>query len=452
MSLIFVVAAIFVLIGITSVTVTMIMRKKQEEKWKLNYLNKVYPLSKDKLNPNYFDSLEFLITAELPENKINELKKSSFKSYIPGPSCEALPCRCDENDPKMPGVFFDPDPIWDNKWPPCSWPTADGRKCCESVDSFKKCLAPFISVPNNPMWANFNTWTAFSENKMYDPPNIGQFWKPMFFPLFTALKSTYHPKNWHYNIDNKGFENNSIVEVVRAYFPTEDGMNNGVWFYYAKGSGIGLDMGKTLKAKNKVHALRLLDSTVLKNFFNNLTTQVFWDGRGVSTSIKDYIKSLIDNKTVTSNDEIIDCIINSEKYTNINVETLYNINRIANCGDLDYLIHSLIDKLHLPEQVDINKKYRTIQLMAQPNLYNGWAFEIIYRGDNLTRINSIANVPKEHIRTFNPLKPNESGPCTYDTNNYRFSYCNEIPAWLNSKVNAKQNVSGWETCMPPFKK
>lgn len=399
---------------------------KQDNKWQINYLQEVYPMVKIKKDgPIFFEDLEFIFTFLLPEKIIKNYKENSYKASVPGPSCEMLPCPCDKND--IPDVKYDPDPIWENKWPPCNMlegvkgiPEKNIDGCCKSIENYKKCL---MELKN---WNAFDTWQGAPEAEEYNPPEYGQLWKPALFPLYTGLISKYPKNNWNsfYNKNgDKGF-----VEIIHSYFPSEEKGSLGVWFYKAKGSGILLNLGKTFVATNKIHALILLKGlentvNIIKDF--NIS---FWIGNGLGKNLEWILSKF---PTITLHDILLIAAgMSSVNKIQLSVEDEYLINRMSNTGALD------------GEILKAGMEYTTFQFTVQPNLYPGWTTEILYKGkDNNVVISNIINIPKDQIIIFGPK--NELCNFSYP---FRWLYCDKINPWLNPIMDTKNNPKEWEKC------
>ncbi len=445
---IIIILIILVIIGI-SIYVMIKPKTKTNTSWQVDYLKTVYPLSKDKISTNgpvFFDDLEFFFTFLLPDDIRTTWKETSFKASIPGPSCEQLPCSCiTYKDQIMPNVHFDPDSLWDNQWPICN---INDKTCCKNVESYLDCLIEYAENGQR-IWSNYDTWNGIETADPYNIPDYNQVWKPTLFPLYTAVKSKYPKNNWEnfYNID--GDDSNSWIEVTHTYF--NDDTNSAMWLYKTKGSGIWLNLGRTFVAKNKIDALVKifgLDNIVNEKFFD--TPLNFWLGNGVKTKLVDFLNT----KQNIPGENLIDKTKNTFKYiidpkegekVGLSRQDLYDLNRIANTGDLDSSILVGIFQL----EVDEKNAYRTIQFTAQPNLYPGWTTEIIYKGDNIG--NSLGGylkkIDKKNLRILDvtDLTSDTSEPCLFNTT--RNLYCDDlIHTWLDDRLGSRLNVDDWKDC------
>jgi hypothetical protein len=399
------------------------------EEWQIKYLEIVYPLSKGKITSNgpiFFNDLEFIFTTLLPPDILKQYSIDSYKAFIPGPNCEELPCPCDSDG--NPSVQFDPDPIWDNKWPPCNIsegvtgiPGQNIGPCCASVSNYKKCIN---SLGN---WGGFDTWSGVSEAPEYNPPMLGQIWKPTLFPLYTGLISKYNKRDWDSFYNKNG--DTGWTEVIHSFFPSEESGNDGTWFYRAKGSGIWLNLGKTFVAKNKIHALILLtglDNTVkvIQKEKNKIT---FWLGNQVKKDIPWLLKKF----TLLTLKDIVQISVGISNL-DVQVEDRYTINRLANTGDLDkYILEACED-------------YDSIQFTIQPNIYPGWTTEILYKGIG-DKINNIQKIPKDYLKIFDITKEDKGENCNFSYP-MRWLYCEQTKAWLNPLMDSKTDPTPWMAC------
>lgn len=507
--------------------------------WQIDYLNKVYPLAKGKFNvdgPILFNDLEFIFTNLLPADVIDEYKKISYKADVPGPSCQERPCKCvtGPSGEKVPNVRFDPDPIWDNQWPPCifgnnynSYGTAGlfnwdptnmisnvAGPCCSSVENAQNCILAMKDAykwvpsqnptPANPgyfecsdpksnvcgqlqnqSWLSYGVWGGDTSSRLYNPPKLNQYWKPTLHSEYCAVKSKFDEKDWSNFYNIKGDKPNSWVEVVHTFFPSEEeGGDGGAWFYRAKGSGIFLNMGATIIARNKFEMLvkfmgssvnvtktdivfdedvglnAVVDTLLTNDYVDNIT---YWQGNLVNVAVsyplwqkyagqipgttgkekfKNFVKGIYDPSTLIKNPS-----------THADYLFLYEINRVANTGGIDGLIISSYQTYqNLHKQIGKSSQLaRTLQFTAQPNIYMGWTTEILYLGDNypLQAISNIKDVPKNQLRVLDPTDIPSDGNSISSSGKscdfkypLRFGYCDILKdTWLDPKIGADIDVT-----------
>lgn len=440
--------------------------------WKQEYLDMVYPLAKGKLTDSDFDSLEFYYTHLIPEKVIEEWSVDSYKAEIPGPSCQQLPCPCKDG---FPDVTFDQDPLWKRKWPICTSiygltgikkgeiqdgiPPRDLPPCCDTVQNFKKCLMYMRELPDN-----FDLWDAPNIPDKYNPPKMGQLWKPTLHPPFTAVKSKFPPENWNkfYNIEGDGHR--TWVEVVHAYFPGESGGQIGTWFYRAKGSGMFLNLGETISSKNKIDFMvKIWGIPRVANYiFQKAKDITFWRGNCSAVLLSEFFKNVRDKLQVNIDEgdteqtidrkkyqRLIEIIVEPFKEKGMDPYIVYEICRIPNSGNMDDLLIEGLSQLSVI--------YRTLQFTAQPNLYPGWTTEILYRGDRGGEtISDAYMIPKDQLRIIDPtmLKDNNSSnqdiidssrDCMF-SDQFRFLYCNGLKSqdgYVNMNNPDNLSVRNW---------
>ena len=452
---------VFVLIILVVITISIWLLTKKEHNvdWQVDYLRKVYPLAGSKITkdgPIFYSDLEFIFTSLLPSSEIQRLAKTSFKALIPGPSCSQLACPCIQfNGQSMPDVQFDPDPIWAGRWPMCNLPAGvtgikDGNielnPCCKDQASYLACLQYYKSIGQS-VWASFDTYNGVPTADPYHIPEINQLWKHTLLAPFTAVVSKYPKEDWNSFYNVNGDPSNSWVEVVHAYFANE-ASSPAAWFYRCLGSGIFLNMGNTFIAKNKISALlQLLGLQKAAASLTNVTT--FWRGNGVSTSFPDFFASIagsLAGKTpIDKAMTLVTYIDNPNKGMDAGLtwQQLYDMNRIANTGDLDSVIESSIFDLEKTN----NKAIRTVQLTVQPNLYPGWTTEILYLSDTVgTGSGDVRLISKDNLRVMDPTNPSTSTNCTFQYP-FRYLYCDALKdTWLSSNLNSSVDPTQWAGC------
>ena len=488
--------------------------------WKIDYLNKVYPLKKNNISNIIFDDLEFIFTDILPDYVKNKYKKNSYKAEYPGPSCQQRPCKCilTSTGEKIADVQFDPDPIWDGQWPPCvfgnifnQYGTAGlfnwtGNKqtisnevsppCCSTVENAQKCISVMNNIekvdPNckdfkpgyshvcnqlgNQRWGAYDVWGGIESSNNYNPPEYGQLWKPTLHPDFTAVISKYKKDAWWEFYNKNGDPDNSWVEVIHTFFPSEEqGGSSGAWFYRAKGSGIHMNMGKTFFGINKFHVLvKLLGATIKNNeviidedaglvkMVDYLLSPIkeggsavmdavnYWGGNLVPLVLSEVVWKMYIGRLsgITTRDKLkalVKLVYDPLSLPNMkqsDISFLYVINRLSNTGGLDKKItDTYIEYQKLFKSLGQINQVRTIQFTIQPNIYQGWTTEILYIGDNYPEkpISNIKDIPTSNLQVFGDN--NKSQNCDF---NYplRYLYCNSLKnTWLNPKIKAIDDVT-----------
>ena len=424
-------------------------------RWKINYLREIYPLITDPTEEQY-DNLEFFITSLLPEQIVKKYSNNVYTALFPGPSCSQLPCNCDDN--KIPNVSFSPNPMLKNKWPHCNIEEEHAELCCSSSEAYKKCLESGIVK-----WKGNDTWTGNFASTKQKPPQMNQLWKPSLWPKYTLAVNKFPPNDWNSFYNAKGDPDNYWIEVIHSTFSI-DTITYGVWFYKTIGSGMFINLGKTIAGLNKLDVIfklgfspKDLSEFILRDFngsvldtddpnvtgLGGLKKLEYWLAGQYLTNLEEYFTH---NNLWSSYsyDNEFDMWWND--MTNKLVEVLneatygknYDINRIVNTGMLDYLITWLVRK----------NKYNSAQFTCQSNLYNGFTTEIIILGFEKEPYTDIRQIPKSQFRVMDPNNlPTDSNEtttvgkaCTFD---FPFScvYCKESPVTMNDKMGCTYDIS-----------
>ena len=181
----------------------------------------------------------------------------------------------------------------------------------------------------------------------------------------------------------------------------------GHYYYFFKGSGVFLNVGKTLITPNKVAALKALgysDTAIIK-IGKSFTLR--HGKNNILYPLPRFIKKYSDRMHVSipqaRHDIIKSCIANDNYYNN----------RIANNFTYDQTLW------------DAGKKagYDTIQFTEQPNGDNGWGFEILDLRNK--KNNSLIEQWKNSAHDFsirNPVDMTISAPCHYHVP-FKALYC-----------------------------
>ncbi|MHA2037186.1 MAG: hypothetical protein ACW98X_12170 [Promethearchaeota archaeon] len=416
--------------------------------WKIEYIKNIYPLNS---NPtvNQFDNLEMYFTGILPQQFIEKHAPLTYKALMPGPSCNQLPCDCDKNG--IPNAKFDPDPILQNKWPLCNIQGPDGKDCCASEEAYKQCYKD-----KRVTWSGGDTWTGNNDNIEQAPPKLEQLWKPSLWPNFTIAVNKYPPNLWNNFYGSKGKPDNTFVEILNSGF-APGLITYGVWFYQTVGSGIFLNLNKTIAGLNKFDIIFKLGfspemltefimrkpadvGTVLSGY-SSLVTDVkdplktglgglanldYWKAGQVHTNLND----LLHKRNLSLKD--LPTLLKQATY-----ESDYKLNRIINTGALDNLLVYLL----------LKNGYDTAQMTVQPNLYNGWTTEIIVVGeDRKTAYTDISQLPRDQIKILDPSDTHKKGEtCTFKTP-YTCLYCDELPISKHGSTNCTKNINDYKNC------
>ena len=97
-----------------------------------------------------------------------------------------------------------------------------------------------------------------------------------YFPLLTYIINRYDPRAW-WETHGPVIADNSVFKILHGDDTKhpEFGKLVGWWAYVATGSGIGVRMGKSIQARNKIHALQILSEP--EQFVDELKKLTDWE-------------------------------------------------------------------------------------------------------------------------------------------------------------------------------
>lgn len=198
-----------------------------------------------------------------------------------------------------------------------------------------------------PKQAFATTFFDPEKSKNYVPAPYGQWWRPVWFPAGAFTLNLYPPTSWwDYKYLDK-YKDNSTLEAIHTrddnpYYPVY-----GLWAYVAKGTGVFYNVGRTLLARNKIHALYLLGMTAPE----------------IADFAKDkhyYYNPARPYESYYGGAPAIEYILTTGKN--------YELDRFNNTADFDPLITTMAK----------DKGYDSVQFQIQANGMGGWAHEIVY--------------------------------------------------------------------------
>lgn len=264
---------------------------------------------------------------------------------------------------------------------------------------YSKCAPP-------QLFQEYNTYYSRSNN--YQPPPVSRLWVPIWSVSGILYKNIYPPREWWANSIVKGFKDNSIVELTHVRDDNPLYKVYGYWTYYAKGSGVKYNLGKTIVAKNKVEMLvnlgmsrrEIIDILGDTNYLINPLSPV--------NSVQELAKKLFrhsDNPL----EQLLDILLGKQGYTT-NRDVLYAIDRVNNTSDFDEKMIKLAK----------SKGYDSIQLTTQANGNGGWGCEIVF-----VNVNPLDKVRESDWGGWTDIKKRLVG-CTVNPLNFNFMLtCNE---------------------------
>lgn len=209
-------------------------------------------------------------------------------------------------------------------------------------------------------------------------------------PNSAVVKNTYH--DGRASNAPEPTPNNQLVEVYHNGW----GVEPGSYYYAISGTGVFLNVGRSLVALNKfdaLHQLGLSDKAIFS--YSAIYTK---NGRPAHSFA--LIKQWADDHNVTFM-RALQSIMRSAR-----VGDNYANNRLATTESADFILYQLARQ----------KGYQTVQLRSQPNINGGWAYEIL---DVRVPLTATLKEKWEKNKAFlfiaNPLNLKKRAPCQYDT-------------------------------------
>ena len=439
-------------IAAAAAAIFMILRKRQERyeglSWKIDYLKKIYPLGTG-LSEAQFDNLEAYYTLLLPPAVQEKYACNVFRARVPGPSCQELPCDCPGG---VPQVGFSPNPMLKDGWPPCN--VRDRPECCASTKAYRKCFEEGLID-----WAANDTWDGVFENTLQPAPHMNQLWKPSLWNNYTLAVNKYDPSDWNSFYNALGDPDDSWVEVFHSSFSVVN-VTYGVWFYRTVGSGVFVNLGRTVAALNKLHMINKLGMSwlefakfVLRPYAGDVLTEKVPVGETGLGGKMDY---WLNGQYHTNTDEFLEKNglpktpeMLARVFEEAATGSYYDLNRMTNTGMVDHLIIVLA-----------GNRYNSIQFTVQANLYTGFTTELMILGPGELPYTDITQIPKSQLRLLDPNNlprgepETELGrPCNF---NYPFAclYCEGLPATLVPEMACAKDISSYAPCKkgppPPY--
>jgi len=209
----------------------------------------------------------------------------------------------------------------------------------------------------------------------YAPPDLGAAWVPIWFSPGTYAINLYPPQNWWDYPHKDGFSDGEWVEMMHGIDDNDFYTVYGYWTYYTKGSGVWYNVGKTLKARNKLDALRKLGMSrdeiaqLIQNT-NYMTNAVsdYQTIQSLADSLFDHSAAILPLQRVKL---LVDVASNPSSFTDLfTTDQLYAADRANNSADWDGDITTLA----------WSQGYDSVQFTVQANGNGGWAHETVFCG------------------------------------------------------------------------
>ncbi|MDO6747819.1 hypothetical protein [Gilvimarinus sp. 1_MG-2023] len=270
-----------------------------------------------------------------------------------------------------------------------------------SVNEFFNSLSFYFQLSPQPI--DVIPPGKISPRNQVELPQIGElYWPSVINPQGFWCRNPYDPTNPLNNKFVKGFASGSRVEVCHSNVYNGSA---GIYYYLAPGSGIAVDLGKTLVARNKLDVMRKLgcSNDQIATALNTPAT-AYWPyytgGQlpppGSQKLFRDLVSKYVDQygvTTETAQNAIIDAAID---------ETNYFYGRVNDTGwQVDE------DNFNLAKSAG----YDTVQMTTQANMNNGWAFEIIdLRVSPDNNLKTTMTSLTQYHTMVNPFKPSLHQP------------------------------------------
>ena len=195
----------------------------------------------------------------------------------------------------------------------------------------------------------------------YKPVDLYTFWTPIWYPENCYTLNLYPPNNWMNFINLNKYTDNMSIEGIHSRDDNPWYTVWGLWIYVTIGTGVFYNIGKTLQAYNKIHALYLLGVSVPDIASLLIDKYYYYNPDKPSLKIIDLAKERFQSTSdLNSMIELIKYILDKND--------VYDYDRINNTADIDSYIIFLAK----------SKNYDSVQFQVQANGMGGWAFEIVF--------------------------------------------------------------------------
>jgi len=282
----------------------------------------------------------------------------------------------------------------------------------------------FFYKPNAPK--RLKSQKSYNESNQ-KVPDLYDLMQPVWTPDFTVFRNRYPSNKWWNHGAVSGFADYQNVEIIHTPDDNPYYTVFGSWFYYARGSGVGINVGKTLRAKNKIHALNLLGLSTqeIATKFKDVTFMM-------RTDIPYSSLKALSSQTGLSSSKIVEIATCPERYSDN--KDLYLIDRLNNSADFDETLFFL----------GRTQGYETIQFTTQANGNGGWGFEIILCAEKAYLQTDKERTEGITILEYNPETPAASSPCSMNTSNYKCTYCS------SQGIDVCKHDDGKDPIVPPY--
>ena len=300
--------------------------------------------------------------------------------------------------------------------------------------------APVLHAPYRPSYYENTTFQL----SMYDPDAWWTYDYYIGFPDHTAVESMH-------KLDSNS-ERTGSLNWSTTHYPSQ-----GFWTYYTRGSGVWINLGKTLQSPNKIAALHYLGMTFQEIVDTYWNTSLYFPRGGdceagprfPAESWANITQHLLSPAALNLDPEEL---LQLAAYGNRRLATKFNLT----LHDLRMLnrmtqIFSADNDIILRAKAD---GYDSVQFTTQPNGCRGWAHEIVMVGGNASQPTwgDFYSMVKKAMLVFDPCDVDaqlggalvdelgEREACDFPAASYRCIYCAQSPIQVESCANL---TSGW---------
>lgn len=289
----------------------------------------------------------------------------------------------------------------------------------------KNFSAPALDAPYRP---TFNENTTFMLN-MYDPNAWWTYDYFIGFPDNTAVESVHHLAS--------GGERAGSHNASTTHYPGQ-----GFWVYYGPGTGVWMNLGKTLQSPNKIAAMHTLGMSFEEIVDKNWNSSQYFPKGGACEAVQfpptESWSNITAHLSPAARNLSPELMLELAAYGNsrlaakhnVSIDDLRMINRLAQIWSAD-------DDVTLRAK---GKGYDTVQFTTQPNGCQGWAHEIVFIGGNATipTWGDFYKVVKKAMLVFDPCDVDSrlgGAPvdndldgrqvCDFPESQYHCAYCSQ---------------------------
>jgi hypothetical protein len=201
-------------------------------------------------------------------------------------------------------------------------------------------------------------------DKQYKAPELYATLRPIWYPEGLWSVNLHSPTKWWTYYNPLKYADNLSVEGLHVRDDNDVYPVYGYWIYVTQGTGVFYNLGKTLRARNKIESLYMLGMTsreiaqfILDKFYYN-----YREPTKESLSIVAVARGFAGGSDLEKAVAMIEYILNVGKD--------YDVDRINNTADLDAKITQLAK----------SQDYDSVQFQVQANGMGGWAHEVVFVG------------------------------------------------------------------------